>query len=150
MRSAALALLGALALAHPAPARACGHCPTDKIAAVYDYALEKASLAAGNGVAYLDITRGFDGTPEAARAVEKVLAGIKGVLPDSIRVSVNPVAARFAFDGHHRTADEYVDEANRRLLRARGWGLVLLKAQCEARPAPAKPAAVPRRAARAR
>ncbi len=120
---AAAAGLVALALV-PALAAACGVCVEDRMAAVYDHAVESAALARGHAVAYLAITgvRGARAAPEAARRVARALRGCPGVDPGSARVSGEAAAAALAFDPARTSLAALLARLDRRLAP---WSLVL-------------------------
>ena len=109
---AALVLIAAV----PAPARACGQCVEDKIAATYDAAVCARASRAGHVVVYTEVRGPAAGGPPALRDfVLHTLAAIPGVDPGTVRVSLEPPAAAFACDAHRHAPAALLSEANARL-----------------------------------
>lgn len=104
---AAAAVLGAFV---PAIGAACGACDEDKVAATYDHAVVTRATAGGEVMVFCAISGRFD----AARL--KAAAGrVRGVRPESVRVSTEPAALSFAVDPKRRSAQAAVDAAQRAL-----------------------------------
>lgn len=130
---AAMALAVAAAVTFPfgREAAACGHCPGDKIAAVYDGDVAARAVKYKQGVAYVDVAGGMMGK-DAARAIEQAVSRTKGVQQGSVKVSESPAAARFVFDPRKGDARRFVDRMNARLPKP--WTLILLKSDCPPSP----------------
>jgi hypothetical protein len=94
---AAAAAAAVLALWVPAPSHACGACVEDKVAAAYDHAVVKRAAARGDVVVFCEIGGALAGPLDAAH-VKAAARAAPGVMPRSVRVSVQPAALSFAVD----------------------------------------------------
>jgi hypothetical protein len=128
-RAVAFGLLLALAGQPVRKAVACGFCPGDKIASVYDGAVVVEAFRQGQGVAYLDIAGAFPASTEAGQLVERALDRTKGVRKGSVVVSLAPLAVRIVFDPRRTNLPDLIAAANRRL-RKQHWSLVVMKVDC--------------------
>jgi hypothetical protein len=124
---AACGLLGLLlTLGAGAPAQACGHCVEDKVAAVYDHAVEKAARTAHHHVAYFAIEGTLVNTVAVKRSIEAVLTTQDGIDKASVRVSMELAALSFSFDPR-RAALATAQAAIERKLAPQKLGLTMLK-----------------------
>jgi hypothetical protein len=81
------------------PAAACGHCREDKIAAAYDYGVLTRAARAGHVVVFTEIHGPAAGAGSGLQAfIERTLAARPGVDAGTVRVSLDPPAASFAWD----------------------------------------------------
>lgn len=97
-RAACLAIV--LGCAAASPALACGVCIEDKMAATYDDATVRRSLAQGRLVVFFDVK----GALEAAD-LQRTARAVAGVQGDTVRVSVQPMALSFAIDPRVQTPE---------------------------------------------
>jgi len=118
-------LLAALVLwSRPAPA--CEVCVEDHVAATYDYAVVAKAEAAGRKVLFVAV-RGKDAAaPAAEAAVRRALAQLGAVDRASIRYSVFPSAASFAWNPRRASSAELLRSVNSGL-GGSGLTLVALK-----------------------
>jgi hypothetical protein len=94
---AACLLAAALALwTRPAPA--CEICVEDHVAATYDHAVIARAEAEGLQVLFVAVSGKDAGAPRGEAAVRRALATTPGVDRASIRYSVFPAAASFAWN----------------------------------------------------
>ena len=129
-----LVLCGASAL--HAPARACGHCVEDKVAATYDYALLVECAAHGHVVVFADLVGPLSpADPRLAPSLAAQLAAIGGVDRGSVRVSIQPSAAAFACDPARHAPAALLAAMNERLA-SRHLHLALLKIDAGPHPGP--------------
>jgi hypothetical protein len=89
----AIAIAAALAVIAPTAARACGACVEDKIAATYDHGVVERAAASGDVMVFCEVTGALD-VQRLRAAVQRV----RGVAPQSVRVSAQPAAMSFALD----------------------------------------------------
>lgn len=115
----------ALALA-AADALACGHCVEDRVAAVYDYGMEQEARGAGRGIAYLGVNGRQAQTPRAANLVREALQHRPEIAAGTVRTSVTPAAAAFAWGGEAQALPAIIDALNGELGPA-GLHLELLR-----------------------
>jgi hypothetical protein len=127
MRPPVLAvLLLLLTAALPCPARACGHCVEDKVAATYDYGVLTAAARRGHVVVFTEIRGPAAGAqPALGKFIEQALAGAAGVDHGTVRVSLDPPAASFACAGG-RAPDAIVQSTLARLA-TKGLSLHVIK-----------------------
>ncbi|MBI5616519.1 MAG: hypothetical protein HY943_09525 [Gammaproteobacteria bacterium] len=110
------ALLG-LAAGH---AFGCGHCVEDRVAVVYDYAVEQQALREGLDIAYL----GVDGTV-SDDVLRAALAGEAGIAAATLRTAAAPRAVAFAWNTRETGLDALLARANGRLAAGGATLLVL-------------------------
>ena len=107
------ALLTAMATLAAAPARACGFCIEDKVAAAYDHAVVARARGQGHEVVYLSLefTRPVDRDTagKIARAIERVASVDRG----SVRVAVDAGSVALAFDAKRAPAGAMLDAVER-------------------------------------
>ena len=107
-------------------ALACGHCVEDRIAAVYDHALQAQTLARGHQLAYFSID-GLRGDPAAQRRqIERALRAAVGVDAGSVRIALDPAALVAGFDPLRQPADPMAHALQRAFAR-QGMSLQLLR-----------------------
>lgn len=92
-------LAAAAALLLAAPARACGVCVEDKVAATYDHGVLQRATARGQLVVFCGVT----GPADAAR-LRQAAARVRGLDRDSLRISAEPAAVSFALDPARQSA----------------------------------------------
>ncbi len=120
-----------VASAAPVGALACGYCVEDRIAAVYDHALNQRVTAERHGLVYL----AWDGPVERTEASRlKLLAlgeAVAGVDKGSVRVSMEPAAIALSFDPRRTSADAISIALQKKL---RELKLVVIPLQMQASP----------------
>ena len=115
------ARLGALLVLAAGPALGCGHCIEDRVAIVYDYAVEQQALREGLDIAYL----GVEGAaPDAT--IRAALAEQPGVAARTLRIASEPRAVAFAWNTRETALAPLLARANGRLA-AGGAALVVLR-----------------------
>ena len=119
-------LLLAAAMSCAGAAFACGHCIEDRVAAVYDYAVEQRAERDQLSIAYLGVTGRRAESTAAAATVAKALDEIPAAIVGTVRTSVSPSAASFAWRGDDAALRDAVRGANDRLA-ASGLQVELLK-----------------------
>lgn len=119
-------LLAATASVIAVDAAACGHCVEDAVAAVYDYQVELRADHEHMAIAYVGVRGVRAETPAAASSVAKTLRDIPNAEAGTVRTSVSPPAASFAWRGDEASLGEAMRAANAQLLPA-GLKLELLK-----------------------
>ena len=92
MRAAALALAAAGVLTL-APARACGVCDEDKVAATYNHAVVQRATLQGRVMVFCEVRGPLD-----ARRLQAVASRVKGLDSTSLRTSADPATLSFALD----------------------------------------------------
>jgi hypothetical protein len=112
---------GAILLLVAGRALACGHCIEDRVAMVYDYAVEQQAEREGLDIAYL----GIDGTV-SDDTLRAALAGEAGIAVATLRIAAAPRAAAFAWNTRETGLDALLARANERLA-AGGAALVVLR-----------------------
>jgi hypothetical protein len=113
-------------LACAAPARACGVCVEDKMAAVYDHAVVAQALARKHQVAFFHIDGMILPGDATKRWLESVAASTASVDAGSVRVSVETTSMSVAFDPK-RASLMAVQTALDRKLAARKLSLMPLR-----------------------
>lgn len=99
---------GALALGlawGAASAMACGHCVEDRIAAVYDHALQQKTAAIQHQIAYFAWDGPLERSPTARSRIADAAQATPGVDKGSVRVSMEPAAIAVAFDPRRDTVE---------------------------------------------
>ena len=120
---AGVAALLASALAASPPARACGHCVEDKVAATYDYGVVTRARAQGHRVYVFEVRGGVRADDAAARrAIASAVERAPGVDPGTVRVALDPPAVSCACAPAGRP-EARVPAAARPTLAARGLAL---------------------------
>lgn len=115
------ARLGALLALAAGPALGCGHCIEDRVAIVYDYAVEQQALREGLDIAYL----GVEGAaPDAA--IREALADQPGLVARTLRIAREPRAVSFAWNTRETALVALLARVNGRLGTA-GATLVVLR-----------------------
>lgn len=127
-------LAGALAaqLAGAAPARACGVCVEDKMAAVYDHAMVLTALGQKHHVAFFHIDGSLVTGDSTKQALLKIAGSAAAADKGGVRVSVESASLAVAFDPQRTSVAALQNDLERRLA-ARKFSLMLL--QVLARPA---------------
>jgi len=87
-----------------APARACGICDEDKVAATYDHTVVERAASKGHLVVYCAVTGPLD-----AKRVRAAARHVKGLDLASLRTSAEPAALSFALDGSRQTPQAAVN-----------------------------------------
>lgn len=98
------------------PARACGHCIEDRIAAVYDHAWSSRMLAQRHHVAYFALDGRLAARSDQTARIERAVAGSRGVDPGSVRISVDAAALSLSFDPARTSAAQLRQSLQRRLM----------------------------------
>jgi hypothetical protein len=112
MRAAAASLLLLVATS----ATACGHCVEDRIAAVYDHALQQRTAAAKHRIAYFAVEGSVANNEAMRRGILAIVEALPGVIRGSARVSMEPSAIALAFDPA-RSSPQAIESALRNKLR---------------------------------
>lgn len=115
-----------LALSAAPAAIACGHCIEDRVAAVYDYQLELLAGQEHLRIAYLGVRGARAETQAASDRVAAVLRENAVAMPGTIRTSVEPAAAAFAWHGDDQALRAALRDTNSRLAPA-GLSVELLR-----------------------
>jgi hypothetical protein len=116
---AAAAASGLLALA---PARACGVCDEDKVAATYDHAVVERAASLGRVVVFCEVRGPLD-APRMRAAARRV----KGIDAASLRASADPAALSFVLDGTRQSPQGAVSALQ--ALAPRGTRLAIVRLQ---------------------
>ena len=81
------------------PARACGHCIEDKVAATYDFAVLTRAAHDGHVVVFAEVRGPAAGAGPALKSfISRTLSATAGIDAGTVRVSLDPPAASFACD----------------------------------------------------
>lgn len=106
----ALAAAGVLLALQATPARACGYCLEDQIAAVYDHAVASQALARQHHVAFFHLDGPLAPGRETQRRLVTLAEEVPGVDPGSVRLSTESAALALAYDPQ-RTSPARVRQA---------------------------------------
>jgi hypothetical protein len=117
----------ALALLAP-PASACEICVEDHVAATYDFAVIAKAQAAGHDLMFTAVRGGKAGAPGSQAIIRRAIAAVSGVDRDSIRLSVGPPAASFAWDPKRHPPRAILRTINNKLAK-NGLALVALRTE---------------------
>ena len=104
LRARRLALALGLACGAGA-ALACGHCVEDRIAAVYDHALQQKTIATGHQLAYFAWDGPLERSPAARSKILEAVQATPGIDKGSVRVSMEPAAIAVTFDPRRDTVE---------------------------------------------
>lgn len=104
---AAVALAAALAAFVPA-SHACGACVEDKVAATYDHGVVERAAASGDVIVFCELTGPLD-----AAQLKRAVRRMRGVEPQSVRVSMQPAALSFAVDPKLQSPQAAIDAVQR-------------------------------------
>jgi len=118
----AFAIAGALAAIVPSASQACGACVEDKIAATYDHRVIERASASGSVMVFCAITGPFD-----AQRLKEAVRRVRGVQPQSVRVSAQLAAVSFAVDPRVRAPHAVVEAAQRHLASGTRVSIVRLQ-----------------------
>jgi hypothetical protein len=122
VRTRQVLLAMALALRAPSPL-ACGICVEDQIAATYDHEVLVRAEAAGRDVMYAAVRGRNAGAPRSDAMIRQAIGAVSGVDRNSIRLSLLPPAASFAWDSKRHGSGAVLRAVNGRLA---GSGLTLV------------------------
>ncbi|MGZ3196817.1 MAG: hypothetical protein ACXWCO_10370 [Caldimonas sp.] len=117
---AAVLLCAAAALVAAAPARACGVCDEDKIAATYDHAVVQRATSRGRVVVFCEVRGPLD-----AKRMRVAARRVKGLELASLRTSAEPAALSFALDSARQSPRAAVDSLQ--ALAPRGTQLAIVR-----------------------
>ena len=98
MKTAILLLSAIVSAFAVAPARACGVCDEDKVAATYDHTIVQRAASKGRVVVYCAVRGPLD-----AKRLRLAARQVKGLDLRSLRTSQQPAAVSFALDGAGQT-----------------------------------------------
>jgi hypothetical protein len=118
----AIAMAASLAAIAPSASQACGACIEDRIAATYDHRVIDRAAARGDVMVFCAITGPLD-----AQRLKQAVGRVRGVLPQSVRVSAQPAALSFAVDPRVRSPQAAVDAAQRSLASGTHVSIVRLR-----------------------
>ena len=122
-----LVLTVALVAITPGASLACGACVEDKIAATYDHNVVERAAASGKVMVFCDVIGPLD-----AKRLKEVMRRVRGVKPQSVRVSVQLAAMSFAVDPTVRSPQDAVETAQHSM--ASGTRLRILRLQSQTTP----------------
>lgn len=114
-------------------AHACGHCREDKIAATYDYAVVAAAHRRGQVVVFAELRGTIPPASTLGGWIRQQVEGCRGVVPGTVRVSLEPAALSFACGARTPGVSAILDQVRGKLAR-RGLDARLLEAQAPPRP----------------
>ena len=103
-----LVLTVALVAITPGASLACGACVEDKIAATYDHNVVERAAASGKVMVFCDVIGPLD-----AKRLKEVMRRVRGVKPQSVRVSVPLAAMSFAVNPAVSSPQGAVETAQR-------------------------------------
>ena len=133
-RRAVIVIAAALTGIAPSASLACGACDEDKIAATYDHAVVERAAANGDVIVFCEVSGAVD-----ARRLKQAVRRVRGVEPQSVRVSAQPAALSFAVDPKVRSPQAAVDAAQRSLASGTRLGIVRLVTFARASPTGSPP-----------
>ena len=123
----AISIAAALAAIAPPTSLACGACVEDKIAATYDHGVVERAAASGKVMVFCEVIGPLD-----AKHLNAVMRRVRGVKPQSVRVSVQLAAMSFAVDPTVRSPQDAVETAQHSM--ASGTRLRILRLQSQTNP----------------
>ena len=91
-------LLASLLLISTTPVIACGHCIEDKVAAVYDHAIVAKAVHEKHVVAFFGIEGPLVVNAASKQGIQKIIASINGVDPNTSRISLDTGSISLAFN----------------------------------------------------
>lgn len=97
-----------LAASVPGVSHACGACDEDNIAATYDHAVVERAATRGDVMVFCAVTGPID-----TRRLAETARRVRGIQPDSVRVSAQPPALSFALDPRVQSPQAAVDAVQR-------------------------------------
>jgi hypothetical protein len=115
-------MAAALAGIAPCVSQACGACVEDKIAATYDHGVVERAAASGDVMVFCEVTGALD-----AQRVKEAVRRVRGVKPQSVRLSAPLAALSFAVDPRVRSPQDAVDAAQRTMASGTRLGIVRLQ-----------------------
>ncbi len=99
----------------PVDAMACGLCIEDKMAATYDHAMVMQAYSQGHSVAFVDMQTVANIDEALTKKIVRTLEAATAVDRGSVRVSIDPATASFAFDAHKVAVEDILTTVNRGL-----------------------------------
>jgi hypothetical protein len=108
MKRRALVIAAALAAIAPAASQACGACVEDKVAATYDHGVVERAAASGEVMVFCEVIGPLD-----AQRLKESVRRVRGVKPQSVRVSEQLAAMSFAVNPRVRSPQGAVETAQR-------------------------------------
>ena len=124
---AALLLCAAAAFVAATPARACGVCDEDKVAATYDHAVVERATSTGRVVVFCAVRGPLD-----ARRLRAAARRVRGLELATLRTSAQPAALSFALDGARQSPQAAVSALQ--AFAPRGTRLAIVRVQGIASP----------------
>ena len=94
---------------------ACGHCIEDKIAAVYDYASMARAINQKHKLVYFGFASAAALNSELRQQIKTQAQKIRGVDPESVRVSLESASLAISFDPQRITYPELMQSLEMRL-----------------------------------
>ena len=91
-------LLASLLFMSTSSVIACGHCLEDKVAAVYDHAIVAKTVREKHVVAFFGIDGPLVVNPASKQEIQKIIASINGVDPNTSRISLETGSISLAFN----------------------------------------------------
>jgi len=114
---------------------ACEICIEDQVAATYDFAAVTKAQAAGRGIMFTAVHGRNAGAPGSAAIIRRTIAAVPEVDQDSIRLSIVPPAASFAWDPKRHPPGTVLRAINHKLVK-NGLALVALRTENSGRRSP--------------
>ena len=122
-------IAAALSAFAPAVGLACGACAEDKIASTYDHGVAVQAAASGDVVVFCEVAGPLD-----AQRLMQAVRRVRGVKPQSVRVSTQPAALSFALDPRAHSPQAAVDAVQRGLVA--GTTLIIVRPRQPVAPLP--------------
>jgi hypothetical protein len=108
MKRRALVIAAALTAIAPSASQACGACVEDKVAATYDHGVVERAAASGEVMVFCEVIGPLD-----AQRLKEAVRRVRGVKPQSVRVSEQLAAMSFAVNPRVRSPQGAVETAQR-------------------------------------
>jgi hypothetical protein len=121
-RRAAIAVAAILTGIAPSSSQACGACVEDKVAATYDHGVVERAAASGDVMVFCEVIGPLD-----AQRLKEAVRRVRGVKPQSVRVSEELTAMSFAVNSRVHSPQGAVETAQRRM--ASGTRLRIVRLQ---------------------
>ena len=107
--------LASLLLMSTSSAIACGHCLEDKVAAVYDHTMVAKTVREKHVVAFFGIEGPLVVNQTSKQEIQKIIASIHGVDPNTSRISLETGSISLAFNPTVLTYPALLDSLDKKL-----------------------------------
>ena len=107
--------LASLLLMSTSSAIACGHCLEDKVAAVYDHTMVAKTVREKHVVAFFGIEGPLVLNQTSKQEIQKIIASIHGVDPNTSRISLETGSISLAFNPTILTYPALLDSLDKKL-----------------------------------